>query len=349
MMSTKCFICKCEIKPGKHVYNCAKKHNITLSKNDIKFEQIKSKYSLEIKKQDIVHLYVDEEWSLPDFQHKFGFSFNETLFLLKYFLIPIRTASAAKNTSRTKHKFLETSMKLYGVPNPSSSIKVKNKRKNTFQEKYGVDNVRKSEWFKKWLEQYMIETYSVKSLPNRYGNMNGWWDLQTEEFKKNHMLKANEGYKSWYESLSDDEKEKYNEKKCNSLVKSWTSSVEQKVKESLLKNGIDVIHQFWINRRSYDFRILETNILIEVNGDYWHANPSIYSPEDILSYPDKKITALEKWEEDKIKIKNANEYGYKVITIWESDVYLNQDNLDEWIKYYVYENQKNSQNSKNLT
>ena len=34
------------------------------------------------------------------------------------------------------------------------------------------------------------------------------------------------------------------------------------------------------NIRIFDALIKNTNTLIEVNGDYWHANPAIYSPGD---------------------------------------------------------------------
>lgn len=66
---------------------------------------------------------------------------------------------------------------------------------------------------------------------------------------------------------------------------------------------------------SYDFHY--KNILIEFNGDYWHCNPSIYQPD----FYNKSIgmTAQEKWNVDKDKIRCAEECGYKVLTIWESE------------------------------
>ena len=66
---------------------------------------------------------------------------------------------------------------------------------------------------------------------------------------------------------------------------------------------------------AYDFTINKK--IIEFNGDYWHANPSIYS----YDFFNKTVGlyAHELWEKDKIKKECAITNGYKVLTIWESD------------------------------
>ena len=60
-------------------------------------------------------------------------------------------------------------------------------------------------------------------------------------------------------------------------------------------------------------------LIIEINGDYVHANPKIHNPDDIIYLPGNSYTAAEKWESDAIKRKNLETMGYRVITIWESD------------------------------
>lgn len=60
-------------------------------------------------------------------------------------------------------------------------------------------------------------------------------------------------------------------------------------------------------------------IIIEINGDYIHANPQKYQQDDIIKLPGNSYTAAEKWESDRIKIDKLQELGYKVIVIWESD------------------------------
>jgi len=52
---------------------------------------------------------------------------------------------------------------------------------------------------------------------------------------------------------------------------------ELKMKEILTSLNIPFEHQFRLGNHLFDFYILNTNILIEVDGDYWHANPKKYS------------------------------------------------------------------------
>lgn len=330
-MTTTCFICKSNIKPGRHIYVCAKENNINLNSNELKLKQIEYKYNLIVDENKIKELYITNEWSLPDFRKNFGFLYGDTLFLLKYFNIPIRNISKSKRTLKAKEKYEETCLERYGVKNASSSPIIKEKRKDTFQEKYGVDNVRKSAWFKDWYKKFMFDTYGKGSLPNKYGGMNKWWDKQTDEYKKAHAVPMQKGYKKWYSGLTDEDKIAYNQKKANNLIQFSSSKLEEHVKLALTECGISFKHQFWINQKIYDFRILESTFILEINGDYWHANPLIYDNKDILVYPDRTITAEERWLEDFSKVENAKKYGYTVISLWETDILSNIDNLSVWL------------------
>ena len=51
----------------------------------------------------------------------------------------------------------------------------------------------------------------------------------------------------------------------------------------------------------YDFKILGTNILIEVNGDYWHANPKYYSKKDLVKMRGVEIPVTLIWQTDALK------------------------------------------------
>ena len=69
------------------------------------------------------------------------------------------------------------------------------------------------------------------------------------------------------------------------------------------------------NHYAYDF--CHNKKIIEFNGDYWHMNPKIYKANDINKT--KKLTAQEVWDFDKRKMDCAEEHGYKVLYIWESE------------------------------
>lgn len=80
--------------------------------------------------------------------------------------------------------------------------------------------------------------------------------------------------------------------------------------------------------RKYDFTI--GNKIIEYNGDRYHANPNIYSADDIpLTWRTCKSnsmynkTAQDIWDYDKHKIELAKKHGYEVFVVWHSDVKKN--------------------------
>jgi len=68
---------------------------------------------------------------------------------------------------------------------------------------------------------------------------------------------------------------------------------ERILKDVLTFNGIDFVHQYLIQfknqsdqkvfRHLYDFKISNTNILIEVDGDYWHSLPQAIARDKVCS------------------------------------------------------------------
>ena len=84
-------------------------------------------------------------------------------------------------------------------------------------------------------------------------------------------------------------------------------------------------------RNLYDFTIISDKIIIEFNGDCSNNKnnllKSIHPNYHKLSYnelnkwkhPYRNISAFEKIEEDKNKIKIAENAGFKVLEIWQSD------------------------------
>lgn len=79
---------------------------------------------------------------------------------------------------------------------------------------------------------------------------------------------------------------------------------------------------FWF--REYDFLILNTKILIEVDGDYWHGNENFF----------KELSDFQKSVQinDEIKENFANIKGYDIVRFWGSDVKKNVDEVKNKIK-----------------
>jgi G:T-mismatch repair DNA endonuclease (very short patch repair protein) len=91
--------------------------------------------------------------------------------------------------------------------------------------------------------------------------------------------------------------------------------IESEVSDFLISKGIEFEKQVPIERMTVDFLIKGTSVVIEANGDFWHANPDIYGKEKPLHKIHKRVI-----EKDKRKLKQLNDLGYVVLTVWENDL-----------------------------
>jgi very-short-patch-repair endonuclease len=101
---------------------------------------------------------------------------------------------------------------------------------------------------------------------------------------------------------------------------------ELKMKEILASLTIPYEHQFRLGNHLYDFYILNTNILIEVDGDFWHGNPKKFS------------TLYERQIRQKDKdLKNnqlAKDRGFILLRFWEDDVLNNTEEVKNELKKF---------------
>jgi len=113
---------------------------------------------------------------------------------------------------------------------------------------------------------------------------------------------------------------KFCSRKCYlSSRKQCDTWIELEVETFLKNNNFNFKKQVPINRMTIDF-VVDDNIAIEVNGDFWHANPDIYG----------KLKPLHKYHErvmnkDSRKKQALEQSGYKVITVWENDLKTDKD------------------------
>lgn len=82
-----------------------------------------------------------------------------------------------------------------------------------------------------------------------------------------------------------------------------------------IKRNISISYNGGKNWYIYDMGL--KNKLIEYNGDYWHANPSIYTEE--FYNKTSKMSANDIWNKEKHKDRIAKENGYEILKIWEKD------------------------------
>jgi G:T-mismatch repair DNA endonuclease (very short patch repair protein) len=80
----------------------------------------------------------------------------------------------------------------------------------------------------------------------------------------------------------------------------------------------------------------ERGLIIEVFGDYWHANPNSYQRNDLISYPKGvRKYAWEIWQEDEERLGALENEGYRIFVAWEHDINKNLNSvisdIIEWI------------------
>ena len=85
-------------------------------------------------------------------------------------------------------------------------------------------------------------------------------------------------------------------------------------------------YQYPIQRYILDYVDVENKVAININGDYWHANPLLYEPNK-LSKP--QIVNV---RQDKNKKIFLEKHGWKVVNIWESEIYWNKQLVKEKIR-----------------
>lgn len=153
-------------------------------------------------------------------------------------------------------------------------------------------------------------TFSLALCIEKYGEVEGKarWDERQEK---------------WLNTLddkTDDEKREINRKKRPNI--GLVSKQEQRLVDALSPH-FNINQQFMLLKECgikwYIYDIQYENKIIEYNGDVWHANPNIYSENDIPPFPNNTMTSKQLWNKDSEKVRTAINNGYKVLTIWEQD------------------------------
>lgn len=117
------------------------------------------------------------------------------------------------------------------------------------------------------------------------------------------------------------------------------SSIHKTIIDLLI--GMDLSYNFNIEKRIandsrffYDIVFLEQKKIIEINGDFWHANPLKYKSTDTCNlwrFPDANAI----WEHDNVKNEYARKMGYDLLIIWEHDIKKNMNSVVTQLKTFL--------------
>jgi len=292
-----CPFTKAEINLNTYIKQYKK---FNLSQKEFKFKILNHNFGDIVQFDKFKELYINKLYSLPDFYKEFGISYCNILWLIEYYNLQKRNIKAATNTEKNRKKYKETCIQKYGVENVSQAEDIKEKKRQTFLRNYGVDNIRKSKDFCVWLNEYMMEKYNKKRI--------------TSSKEQCSLIR-----KMWWKNLTKEDRDNKICKQLKNLHSGSRSTLEINFQNYLNLLQISYQPSFYINKYQFDYCILNTNILIEVNGDFWHANPAFYCDSDILRHPSTNgVKASDIWKKDQKKLDLAKSKGYHVVTIWEN-------------------------------
>jgi len=83
--------------------------------------------------------------------------------------------------------------------------------------------------------------------------------------------------------------------------------------------GVEFESQKVIENKIYDFYIPSKNMIVEVDGDYFHANPLIYESEDLNKMQVRNV------KNDAYKDVLAKGRGFELERVWEYDLNNNYE------------------------
>lgn len=166
--------------------------------------------------------------------------------------------------------------------------------KEYFIDKYGEDGIAI------WKDINFRKSHTLESYLLKYKSLDVAQEKLTEYFSKNHSAYVSKSGNAFCEAL-------YNSISYMDLDCRFASKDKKEF-------GIMDVHtkKYYM----YDFVLVDICLIIEYNGDYYHANPEAYSKNDIMY---NGLYASDIWRSDHNKIKCAESRNFSVITVWESD------------------------------
>ena len=324
-MNNFCPYCKTELINVRHLSHARKcNHRPSDNISDIKYDILVSKFQIDT--EHLVYDYTCNFYSLPDIKVKYGIHYDVTRFILSYNNIPIRTLKQAGELPSRKVKYINTNIDRYGVINPSQLPEIKLKKETTCLRNYGVTNIRKSKYLYNHITDICINRYGMKRITD--------------------ANKISESRKSFTRQKWEDIYAKYQQTckirygKFNPIFTGGESKLEKRVQRILVDRNIRYINQFPYKKKIFDIFLPEYRYVIEINGDFWHANPRIYNSDDILNFPGKvKPLAKEIWKKDFLKNISLAELNFRCMVLWECEMNQLSDNeLYLKILYEISEN-----------
>lgn len=140
-----------------------------------------------------------------------------------------------------------------------------------------------------------------------------------------------EKWKQW----TDNRMKAYNKKGSSGLFGRNNFDSNSKIAKKFISKLITVLNlqenEYIRENPHWKYHIdllIKDLVIIEFYGDFWHGNPEIYKPDDIIGISYNTILVKEKWERDNYRIEELkHELKLPVIIVWEKSFKENEEKL----------------------
>jgi len=282
-------------------------HNIDELTNEM--NHIKSQIGIENSVFDKVKDLYIEGYNVRDLKEMYGVSFTAYINLLGI----KRTNSESKKTKIYKDKIESTNMDRFGVKNPSQSNEIKEKKKKTFLNNFEYENNFCNPEIRKYaclnIDYKKVQETLRSNLNEKYGE-----SVINVSQIPGVGKKIGDSLREKFSKMTLEERRKATEKAREKI--NYTSRQEIRIQSILNQIGVEYTANGFLYSYSWDM-IFKNKIIIEVQGDFWHANPKYYKGSDVLL---RGLLAKDVWKKDARKKKLVESKGYSVFYLWENDI-----------------------------
>ncbi|MDO4975538.1 MAG: hypothetical protein Q4E61_04415 [Alphaproteobacteria bacterium] len=163
--------------------------------------------------------------------------------------------------------------------------------------------------------------------------------LPCEQKLFSHHFCSNECRQKWYAEVFSQNEEWKNESQKRALKLLENQSVNTNTKPQIITNNLlDSLDISYINEKNFTYYSVDNylpdyNLIIEVNGDYWHSSPLFYEYNSLNDVQKNRIPK-DKAKHTYIK----NNYGIEILYLWEYDLINNKDLCKKLIQLYIDNN-----------
>lgn len=313
---------------------------LKLKKSEVAYSRARKRSKIEITKDILFNLYYDEKRSVREIAKSLGVGKTTIEYYFHKYQLKNRTKSEAGSYAYIKYgnwkkgKTKKNNEKVYqSIEKMKNTWKKKEKKKlEKIEEQYHSkinEIVRRLYWEEnlnqdkiaeglglsrlsiiKIMKQYKIDkrpNYEKISILNKeHHPMLGkkWEDIYgVEEAAKLKIARSEWSGQNIIRRLKNRE------------MPFKETLIEKKISRELNKRNIQFTPQYSIDGKFVcDFALPEFKIIIECDGDYWHANPEIYDTTKLTKTQSRKV------ETDKYKDKYLQEKGWTVLRFFESKI-----------------------------